>query len=62
MAQDKTRAVKNVPFSGYYNRPPQGDDLECIGAGPLPARTAVGVSHVTRGALIEMDFVVRTRD
>lgn len=34
--------------------------LECIGAGPLPARTAVGVSQITRGALIEMDFVVRT--
>ena len=33
--------------------------LECIGAGPLPARTAVGVSNITRGALIEMDFVVR---
>jgi 2-iminobutanoate/2-iminopropanoate deaminase len=34
--------------------------LECIGEGPLPARTAVGVSKLTRGALIEMDFVVRT--
>ena len=34
--------------------------LECIGAGPLPARTTVGVSNITRGALIEMDFVVRT--
>ena len=34
--------------------------LECIGTGPLPARTIVGVSNITRGALIEMDFVVRT--
>jgi 2-iminobutanoate/2-iminopropanoate deaminase len=34
--------------------------VECIGEGPRPARTAVGVSHITRGALIEMDFVVRT--
>ena len=33
--------------------------LECIGEGPLPARTVVGVTHVTRDALIEMDFVVR---
>ena len=33
--------------------------IECLGEGPLPARTAVGVSQVTRGALIEMDFVVR---
>jgi enamine deaminase RidA (YjgF/YER057c/UK114 family) len=33
--------------------------LDCIGAGPLPARTAVGVSQLTRGVLIEMDFVVR---
>lgn len=34
--------------------------VECLGEGPKPARTAVGVSHITRGALIEMDFVVRT--
>ena len=34
--------------------------LDCMGEGPLPARTIVGVSHITRGALIEMDFVVRT--
>ena len=33
--------------------------IECVGEGPLPARTAVGVSQITRGALIEMDFVVR---
>jgi len=33
--------------------------LECMGQGPLPARTAVGVSHLTRGVLIEVDFVVR---
>lgn len=32
---------------------------ECLGAGPLPARTIVGVSNITRGALLEMDFVVR---
>src|SRR5215210_2356254 len=34
--------------------------LECIGEGPLPARTAVGVSKLTREALVEMDFVVRS--
>ena len=33
--------------------------VECVGEGPLPARTAVGVSQLTRGALVEMDFVVR---
>ena len=33
--------------------------LECIGEGPLPARTIVGVAQLTRGALVEMDFVVR---
>ena len=33
--------------------------LECIGEGALPARTIVGVTQLTRGALIEMDFVVR---
>ena len=32
--------------------------VECVGGGPLPARTAVGVSQLTRGALVEMDFVV----
>ena len=34
--------------------------LECIGEGTLPARTVVGVTHLTRGALVEMDFVVCT--
>ena len=34
--------------------------VECIGAVELPARTCVGVAHLTRGALVEMDFVVRT--
>jgi enamine deaminase RidA (YjgF/YER057c/UK114 family) len=34
--------------------------LECVGEGPLPGRTVVGVSQLTRGALVEMDFVVRT--
>ncbi len=33
--------------------------LQCIGEGTLPARTAVGVSKLTREALVEMDFVVR---
>ena len=33
--------------------------LECVGQGPLPARTVVGVSNLTREALVEMDFVVR---
>jgi 2-iminobutanoate/2-iminopropanoate deaminase len=30
-----------------------------IGDAPLPARTCVGVSQLTRGAQVEMDFVVR---
>lgn len=34
--------------------------LRCIGLNPLPARTCVGVTHLTRGAQVEMDFVVRT--
>jgi len=33
--------------------------LKCLGEVPLPARTIVGVSNITRGALLEMDFVVR---
>jgi len=33
--------------------------LACIGEEPTPARTVVGVTHLTRGALVEMDFVVR---
>lgn len=33
--------------------------LQCIGEGPLPARTIVGVTRLTREALVEMDFVVR---
>jgi enamine deaminase RidA (YjgF/YER057c/UK114 family) len=34
--------------------------LRCIGDAPLPARTCVGVAQLTRGAQVEMDFVVRT--
>ena len=34
--------------------------LSCMGDDPLPARTVVGVTSLTRGALVEMDFVVRT--
>jgi 2-iminobutanoate/2-iminopropanoate deaminase len=33
--------------------------LACIGEGPPPARTVVGVTSLTRGALVEMDFIVR---
>ena len=33
--------------------------LACIGEDPLPARTVVGVTSLTRGALVEMDFIVR---
>lgn len=33
--------------------------LACMGEGPLPARTAIGVTKLTREALIEMDFIVR---
>jgi 2-iminobutanoate/2-iminopropanoate deaminase len=36
--------------------------LSCMGAAPLPARTCVGVTQLTRGALVEMDFVVRTTE
>ena len=35
---------------------------KCIGASPLPARTCVGVAQLTRGAQVEMDFVLRTGD
>jgi 2-iminobutanoate/2-iminopropanoate deaminase len=34
--------------------------LRGIGDAPLPARTFVGVTQLTRGAQVEMDFVVRT--
>ncbi len=34
--------------------------LGCMGTAPLPARTCVGVTQLTRGAQVEMDFVVRT--
>jgi 2-iminobutanoate/2-iminopropanoate deaminase len=33
--------------------------LSCMGDDPLPARTVVGVTSLTRGALVEMDFIVR---
>lgn len=32
----------------------------CVGLNPLPARTCVGVAQLTRGAQVEMEFVVRT--
>ncbi len=34
--------------------------LRCIAVAPLPARSCVGVTQLTRGAQVEMDFVVRT--
>jgi 2-iminobutanoate/2-iminopropanoate deaminase len=33
--------------------------LACIGEAPPAARTVVGVTSLTRGALVEMDFIVR---
>ncbi len=33
--------------------------VRCIGTAPLPARSCVGVTHLTRGAQVEMDFVLR---
>jgi len=36
--------------------------LECIAGGRLPALTAIGVTSITRSALVEMDFVIRTSD
>jgi len=33
--------------------------LACLGEASLPARTVVGVTSLTRGALVEMDFIVR---
>ena len=33
--------------------------LRYFNAAPLPARTCVGVARLTRGAQVEMDFVVR---
>ncbi len=35
--------------------------LRCIGGAPLPARTCVGVAQLTRGAQVEMDFIVRVK-
>ena len=37
----------NTAYAGFFK------------AGQLPARSCVGVSHLTRGALIEMDVIVR---
>ncbi|MFN0299772.1 MAG: RidA family protein [Burkholderiales bacterium] len=37
----------NTAYTGFF------------AAGRLPARSCVGVSHLTRGALVEMDVVVR---
>jgi len=31
----------------------------CVGTAPHPVRTCLGVSRLTRGALIEMDFTLR---
>ena len=36
--------------------------LRNIGASRLPARTCVGVARLTRGAQVEMEFVVRVGD
>jgi len=33
--------------------------LQCIGSAPLPTRSCVGVTRLTRGALVEMDFTIR---
>lgn len=33
--------------------------LECLGNAPLPARSCAGVAALERGALVEMDFVLR---
>lgn len=35
--------------------------LQCLGDAALPARTVVGVTKLTREALVEMDFVVRAK-
>ncbi|MSP96708.1 MAG: RidA family protein [Betaproteobacteria bacterium] len=37
----------NTTYAGFFK------------TGQLPARSCVGVSHLTRGALIEMDVIVR---
>ena len=34
MAQEDKAAVKKTPFSGYYNRPPQGEDTLLTHVGP----------------------------
>ena len=34
MAQENNAAVKKTPFSGYYNRPPQGEDTLLTHVGP----------------------------
>ncbi len=39
----------NAAYGGYF------------APGRLPARSCVGVSHLTRGAQVEMDFVLNTK-
>ena len=36
--------------------------VRCIGDRPLPTRGCSGVARLTRGALVEMDFIVRAAD
>jgi 2-iminobutanoate/2-iminopropanoate deaminase len=47
-----------IDFEGLFERVNTAY-LRGIGDMPLPARTLVGVTHLTRGAQVEMDFVVR---
>ena len=50
-----------IDFDRLYDRMNKAY-LQCIGNNPLPARSCVGVSTLTRGAMVEMDFIVRTSD
>lgn len=47
-----------IDFEGLFERVNVAY-LRCIGAVPLPACSCVGVTRLTRGAQVEMDFVVR---
>ena len=47
-----------IDFEGLFERVNTAY-LRYFNAAPLPARTCVGVARLTRGAQVEMDFVVR---
>lgn len=50
--------VSLMDFKRLYERM-NSAYVEFFPAGSLPARSCVGVAHLTRSALVEMDFVLR---